>query len=127
MALLIDTQVIIWLENNPNKFSKETKRILSIEDVVYFSHASIWEMSIKLKIGKLFLDENLEKFFLNFQNTYKFQPLPIKQSHIYQTEQLDLHHKDPFDRLIVAQSMIENLSIVSSDVIFDKYIDNRIW
>lgn len=127
MALLLDTQILIWLENYPTKISEETIEIILNKKSVYFSEVSIWEIAIKINTGKLTLKNSLNEFIGNFMSDNKFQPLPIRATHIYQTQQLDLHHKDPFDRLIIAQSMIENLPLVSSDVIFDNYINNRIW
>jgi PIN domain nuclease of toxin-antitoxin system len=127
MALLLDTQILIWLENYPSNISEKTLNILLQEELVYFSDVSLWEIAIKIKTGKLQLKNSLENFINNFLIDYKFHSLPIIQKHIYQTEKLDLHHRDPFDRLLIAQSIVENIPIISSDSIFDKYIENRIW
>ena len=127
MALLLDTQVIIWLESDSNKLSEEVKKLLSKESLVYFSHVSIWEMAIKIKTGKLSLDQNLETFIYDFQKDYQFIPLAITLKHIYKTQELEFHHKDPFDRLLIAQSIFEGFTIVSSDSIFDKYLIERVW
>ncbi len=91
------------------------------------SPASVWEIAIKINIGKLKLNVSLEKMIQNFQINYDFEILNIELSHIYQTQQLPLHHRDPFDRLIIAQSIVENIEIVSSDEVFDAYGINRIW
>jgi PIN domain nuclease of toxin-antitoxin system len=127
MALLLDTQILIWLENYPSNISEKTLNILLQEELVYFSDVSLWEIAIKIKTGKLQLKNSLENFINNFLIDYKFHSLPIIQKHIYQTEKLDLHHRDPFDRLLSAQSIVEDIPIISSDSIFDKYIENRIW
>ncbi|RKD14314.1 hypothetical protein BCY91_07450 [Pelobium manganitolerans] len=127
MALLIDTQVIIWLESDPHKLSRETRTLISKESEVYFSDVSIWEMAIKIKTGKLSFDQNLETFIQKFQKDYQFIHLPIALEHIYKTQELEFHHKDPFDRLIIAQTIIEGFAIVSSDTIFDQYLSSRIW
>lgn len=127
MAVLIDTQVMIWLESAPDKLSKKTRELLSKEATVYFSHVSVWEMAIKIKMGKLLINRDLGSFIEDFKNDYRFTPLPIALAHIYKTQELEFHHKDPFDRLIIAQAVFEGFSIVSSDTVFDKYTDNRVW
>ena len=127
MALLIDTQVIILLESDPHKLSRETRTLISKESEVYFSDVSIWEMAIKIKTGKLSFDQNLETFIQKFQKDYQFIHLPIALEHIYKTQELEFHHKDPFDRLIIAQTIIEGFAIISSDTIFDQYLSSRIW
>ncbi len=78
-------------------------------------------MVIKLKTGKLTLKQPLPIFIRNFEHDYHFQILGISLSHIYKTHQLPPHHRDPFYRLLVAQSLVENISIISSDEIFDVY------
>ncbi len=127
MALLLDTQIIIWLEENPANIANEVRDQILAETTAYFSKASVWEMAIKIKTGKLSLKQPLDLFIDNFQIDYKFKLLDISLQHIYQTQQLPLHHRDPFDRLLIAQSIIENIAVISSDVIFDAYGIRRIW
>lgn len=127
MALLLDTQVLIWLEEVPERIPEKVRDRIFTEPVVYLSQVSVWELAIKIKIGKLSLKQPLQTFIVNFLIGYRFKLLDIDLSHIYQTERLTLHHKDPFDRLIIAQSLIENMEIVSSDEIFDAYEVKRIW
>jgi PIN domain nuclease of toxin-antitoxin system len=127
MALLLDTQVIIWIEENPQKISVAAKEKIFSEPEIYFSKASVWEMAIKIKTEKLVLKQFLSAFIKNFQNDYHFEILDILLSHIYQTQELALHHRDPFDRLIIAQAIAENIPIVSSDSVFDAYPVKRIW
>src|SRR6266487_1019464 len=115
MALLLDTQIIIWIEESPEKISIATKEKIFSDTEVYFSKASVWEMAIKLKTGKFTLKQPLPVFIRNFEHDYHFQILDISLSHIYQTQELPLHHRDPFDRLLAAQSLVENISIISSD------------
>ncbi len=127
MALLLDTQIIIWLEENPANIANEVRDQILAETTAYFSKASVWEMAIKIKTGKLSLKQPLDLFIDNFHIDYKFKLLDISLQHIYQTQQLPLHHRDPFDRLLIAQSIIENIAVISSDVIFDAYGIRRIW
>jgi len=127
MAILLDTQLLIWLEEEPVNIKADVKAKIFSEPTVYFSLVSVWEMAIKMKIGKLTLKQPLETVVTNFINDYNFEILNINQSHIYYTQQLPMLHKDPFDRLLVAQSLVENIDIVSSDEIFDLYGIKRIW
>lgn len=127
MALLLDTQMLIWLEEQPGKIRNEVKERIFTEQLVFFSLVSLWEMAIKIKFGKLTLNQPLESVAGNFLRDYNFEILNIKQEHIYHTQQLPMHHKDPFDRLIVSQSIVENIELVSSDEIFDVYGIKRIW
>jgi PIN domain nuclease of toxin-antitoxin system len=124
---LLDTQIIIWLEENPANIANVVRDQILAETTAYFSKASVWEMAIKIKTGKLSLKQPLDLFIDNFQIDYKFKLLDISLQHIYQTQQLPLHHRDPFDRLLIAQSIIENIAVISSDVIFDAYGIRRIW
>jgi PIN domain nuclease of toxin-antitoxin system len=127
MGFLIDTQVILWLESDSSKLSDQTIEILSKKADIYFSHVSVWEMAIKIKTEKLSLHKDLNTFIQDFQKDYQYTPLPISLEHIYKTQELDFHHKDPFDRLIISQSIIDNMTLISSDQIFDQYVKNRIW
>ena len=101
--------------------------MIASESLVFMSLVSIWEMAIKIKIDKLKLTVSLQKAVQNFQTNYDFQLLNVALSHVYQTEQLPLHHRDPFDRLLIAQSIVEDVDIVSSDEIFDMYNIKRMW
>ena len=127
MALLLDTQVLIWLEETPERIPERVRDRIFTEPIVYLSQASVWELAIKIKTRKLSLKQPLQTFVVNFLIGYNYKLLNIQLSHIYQTERLALLHKDPFDRLIIAQSLVENLEIVSSDEIFDGYGVKRIW
>ncbi len=97
---------------------------------IFISHASIWEMSIKYSIGKLkmpssarsFQNELLHHVYLN-----EFQILPIALEHILEVSVMPLFHRDPFDRLLVAQAMFEKMPIISADIALDQYQIQRIW
>jgi len=127
MAILIDTQILIWLEENETNIPKLVLEEIATNPLVYFSKVSVWEMAIKVKTGKLSIKKRLEDFIDDLVKDYYFKFLDISLPHIYQTQQLDLHHRDPFDRLLAAQSIVENMPIISSDEIFDQYQVNRIW
>jgi PIN domain nuclease of toxin-antitoxin system len=97
------------------------------EPLVLFSLVSVWEIAIKIKTGKLALQNSLEALVEDFIKDYSFDILHINQEHIYYTQQLPMYHKDPFDRLLLAQTIVEKIDIVSSDEIFDLYGVKRIW
>lgn len=125
--LLLDTHVLIWMSEEPAKLSQTAKlRILTAGELV-FSYVSIWETAIKLKTGKLQLRFSLEEFLIKATLKYSLQLLHVSLDHIYHTQQLSLHHRDPFDRLLIAQSLVENLTVVSSDAAWDAYGVQRIW
>jgi PIN domain nuclease of toxin-antitoxin system len=122
MAYLIDTQILIWSVISKNKLSKSTQQLLQNSDIC-FSQISLFEVAIKQKIGKL---PDLSLSISDFSNQLLsdgFNLLPIKNTHI---ESYDLipfhdHHKDPFDRLILATALAENLPIISADENFRLY------
>src|SRR3954465_2586234 len=112
MALLIDIQILIWLEENPEQIPEKVRDRIFTEPVIYLSQVSVWEIAIKIKIRKLILKQPLQTFVTNFLIGYSSEILNIQLPHIYKTEQLELHHKDPFDRLIIAQALVENIEII---------------
>lgn len=127
MALLLDTQIIIWLEENPKRISDSASKKIASEKGLIISAASIWELAIKLKTGKLSLNQALPLFIQNFQVGYGVKLYPITLNHIYETQELPLHHRDPFDRLLIAQALIEDIPVASSDAVWDLYGLNRVW
>ncbi len=127
MPLLLDTQIIIWLEKDDSRLSANALKNIYAETVLFVSKVSIWEMAIKFKTGKFDLGKPVDEFIKNFIASYKCKLLDISLPHIYQTQQLPLHHRDPFDRLLIAQATIEQIPIVSSDEWFDQYAVQRIW
>lgn len=94
---------------------------------LYLSVASIWEMQIKLQIGKLILQLPLPQIIADQQQVNGLRLLPINPSHIYNLDQLPFHHKDPFDRLLISQAITEGISLLSNDTKFASYAVNVIW
>lgn len=122
MNLLLDTHVFLWFVNDDPKLSDHLKD--SIEDdnnIIYLSMASLWEMSIKFNLGKLTLEPNYEEFVEREVITSSIKVLKIGLEHLKINVSLPFHHRDPFDRLIIAQAVVENLPLVSVDSAFDKY------
>lgn len=125
--VLLDTHTIIWLANDPKLLSVTAKAALNSESRLLLSHVSVWEMAIKIKTGKLNLKLPLKGFILKATEKHSLDFLDISLEHIYYTQTLPLYHQDPFDRLLIAQSLIENIAIISSDKIFDSYDIKRVW
>jgi PIN domain nuclease of toxin-antitoxin system len=127
MKLLWDTHTFIWLILGDEKLSEQAKiEIENPENDHYLSIASLWEIGIKVKLGKLEILQPFENI-INDVTKNGINILPINFNHLVENMSLELHHRDPFDRLIISQSKAENMFIISKDEIFDKYINNRIW
>jgi PIN domain nuclease of toxin-antitoxin system len=128
MRILIDTQSIIWFaENNPQLSKAARAAMEDSENTCYISMASFWEMSIKINLGKLYVNGLTLTEFMDEIEENAFKTLDILRPHILENERLPLHHRDPFDRLIIAQSIVENMPIITSDDAFDAYSITRIW
>lgn len=83
--------------------------------------ASVWELQMKSQLGKLNLSSSLPNFIKTQQRVNNLQLLPIELTHIYALEALLSHHRDPFDRILIAQAIVENISLLSIDAVFDAY------
>ena len=128
MNILIDTQAIIWFAENNNQLSKTARAAIEdVENTCYVSMASFWEMSIKINLGKLTVNGLTLSEFMDEVAENDFKTLDIQRPHILENERLPLYHRDPFDRLIIAQAIADNMTIVSSDDAFDAYPITRIW
>lgn len=128
MRLLLDSHTLIWFFIGDRRFSDEIRIIIEDEsNEKVISTASVWELSIKQSIGKLTLSLPIKAFIEQQLSLNDFKLLNITLEHIYCTATLPLHHRDPFDRLLIAQAMIENIPIASADSAFDNYSVQRIW
>jgi PIN domain nuclease of toxin-antitoxin system len=107
--------------------SKKAKDLLESEVDLLISAACLWEIAIKFSIGKLTLPNSFGNFIPSQIYKNDIQILPVTLPHLEKVSTLPFHHKDPFDRLIIAQSIVENLPIISSDGAFDLYGIERIW
>ena len=112
MRLILDTHVLLWWLNNNKTLSEQASQaIRESNNLVFISAATAWEISIKKSLGKLEAPDNLEDALL----ANRFQSLPITVPHALLAGQLPPHHDDPFDRLLIAQSRIEGLTLVTRD------------
>jgi PIN domain nuclease of toxin-antitoxin system len=113
MNLLLDTHVFLWaVDNNPNLSPVAREAIVDGHNIVYVSAATAWEISIKRAIGKLKVPES---DYLEELRLHRFMPLSITTEHALAVENLPAHHKDPFDRMLIAQAQEENLALVTRD------------
>ena len=125
-SILIDTHVFIWLAEDDPNLPVAIRDTLENMDNVFVSIASFWEISIKLKIGKLSLCDDFNSIEASFQAT-RFKLLPITLKDTIQLYNLPLHHKDPFDRILVSQAINHSLILVSRDQALDDYPIQRLW
>lgn len=122
MKLLLDTHVFMWWADEPERLSQTLLSALEDEaNVLILSVASIWEMQIKIQLGKLKLGLPLKKLVASQQETNNLQVLSVELTHVLALDALPFHHKDPFDRLLVAQSIEEGLTLASADLKLSQY------
>ena len=118
MNLLLDTHVLLWwLDNHPNLSRQARTAIADGRNLVFVSAAVIWEIQIKQALGKLKIPANFRKVL----GQQEFEPLDITMEHAYAVADLPQHHRDPFDRMLVAQAKVEGLTIVTHDNRLIKY------
>lgn len=128
MKMLLDTHALIWWTLTPEMLSERVSNLLAdTNNELLLSLASVWEMQIKVQIGKLRLDLPLPGLIENQKLTNKLQILQIDLVHVWALEELPNYHKDPFDRIIIAQANVEGLPILSVDEMFDGYPVERLW
>jgi PIN domain nuclease of toxin-antitoxin system len=127
MDLLIDTHALIWFINGDMKLpEKSIKLIRNLDIKCFVSIASIWELAIKLSLGKIDLNGGFNEIS-NILNQYDIELLPLSFEHIEKLLSLDYHHRDPFDRIIISQALVEKLVIVTKDDDFTKYNVELVW
>ena len=128
MKLLLDTHAFLWFLGNNPMLSTTAKAL--VEDPTnrkFISLASCWEIAIKVGLKKLDLGEPATTFLPREIATNHFDLLGIELRHATFVETLPQHHRDPFDRLLIAQSMLEAIPVVGVDAVFDLYGVNRLW
>ncbi|MDM8523121.1 type II toxin-antitoxin system VapC family toxin [Desulfococcaceae bacterium HSG8] len=117
MNILLDTHILLWhLADNPKLKPEHSELIEDTANSIFFSVVSLWEIAIKLSIGKLAISQTIDKIVPNEVNI-----LGLKVPHILKVTDLDFHHRDPFDRMIIAQSMAEGIRVMSYDGYFKLY------
>lgn len=128
MKLLLDTHTFLWfIMGSPNLSSNARALIENVANEKFLSVASLWEMAIKLSIGKLTLSAPFELFVTRQLTFNGIELLNIKIEHTAVVTSLPFHHRDPFDRMLRAQAVVENMQVISVDTAFDAYTIARVW
>lgn len=120
MKLLLDTHIFLWLVEDSPRLTSDARRLITSAEKILVSSASIWEIAIKIRLGKLKAepDQLIEEMLRN-----GFEELPVYARHAKEVAKLPLHHGDPFDRLLIAQAKTEPTRLLTSDAHLAKYSD----
>jgi|ERR1700722_6789790 PIN domain nuclease of toxin-antitoxin system len=128
MRYLLDTHTLLWAFNDAPALSPQSRRLIGAgSNELLVSAASAWEIATKVRLGKLPTGEELASDFAHYLAQLGCDPLPISLDHAIRAGGLPGEHRDPFDRMLIAQAQMEGIPIISNDRIFDAYQVRRIW
>lgn len=128
MRALIDTSTFLWSISDSDRLSANARQcIADLENEIFLSVASLWEIAIKTSLGKLELLLPFNQLFPSQLEQNAITVLPIEIQHLSKTIDLPFHHRDPFDRLIIAQSLAEQMPVITKDTAFSQYSIQLIW
>lgn len=128
MKLLVDTHTLLWfIAGSPSLTASARSLIEDASNEKFVSIVSIWETAIKVSIGKMTLTAPFDDLFPHQLQINGFELLPVKVGHTSVVTTLPFHHRDPFDRLLIAQAAEEKMTLVSIDEVFDEYGVKRLW
>jgi PIN domain nuclease of toxin-antitoxin system len=128
MKLLMDSHTFLWFYGERHKLSSRAlKELLDISNQAFLSLASVWELQIKMQKGKLIFNDSLAEVIEQQQARNGIRILPIHLSHILELENIPPHHKDPFDRLLISQAIVEGMTLVSADEECRRYNVEILW
>ena len=128
MRLLLDSHTLVWAVDSPTKLGSRAKAMLEdASNELLVSAATIWEVAIKVGLGKLALSMPYRQWMWQAIRDTGASVLPITVEYADVQASLPRHHGDPFDRLLVAQAVVEQLALVSSDAVFESYGIQRVW
>ena len=128
MKYLLDTHTLLWFFQGDKKLSDKARRLIdSPRNEKFLSIASLWEIAIKVSLGKLVLNKPFERLFPEQLYFNSVKVLDITVDSLIELTTLSFHHRDPFDRLIIAQAFVERLPIIGADASFDAYGISREW
>lgn len=128
MNLILDTHALLWFLGGDARLGKQARAV--IEDLSnrrFFSIAGAWEIAIKVSLGKLSLAAPFHSIIPAQLHANGIELLELRPEHIAELINLPMHHRDPFDRILVTQAMVENAALVSADSALDQYLPQRIW
>ena len=128
MKVLLDTHAFLWLITDDDRLSENARQtFLNTQNSLFFSAASLWEICIKISLGKISLKDvwfqTIQEEMVN--NTVQW--LPIEMTHCAEVTELPFHHRDPFDRMLIAQAIVEEMKLMSRDSRLSKYTIELIW
>ena len=128
MNLLLDTHIFIWLTSDSKRLSDKSKSLIAdLDNVKYLSLVSLWEIQIKHQLGKLELTGDIKTMVDTQRDRNGIELLPITIDQIVNLKNIPLHHRDPFDRLLISQAMVNDFVLISHDSAFEDYDVQVIW
>jgi len=128
MNVLLDTHAFLWLVTGDDRLSETARKtFLDPMNRLFFSAASLWEICIKYSLGKISLKNGWFQTIQDEMEMNAVQWLPIETAHCEEVTILPFHHRDPFDRMLIAQAITENMHLLSQDSRLSEYAVNRIW
>jgi PIN domain nuclease of toxin-antitoxin system len=126
--MLLDTHSFLWFVTEDAKLSAVAERLIAdAANEPILSAACVWEIAIKVSIGRLPIPAPIESFIPEQLRINRISLLPIELKHLFEITRMPLHHRDPFDRMLIAQAIVEGLPVVGADPAFDKYPIQRLW
>ena len=127
MKALLDTHTFLWAISGNEKLSRRAEQIFVGPSDLWLSVASLWEILIKVQIGKFALPVPAGPYLVKKLAENRIETLPVRLDHVLRVETLPMHHHDPFDRILIAQSIEEGWPVVTSDSAFERYPVRVIW
>jgi len=127
MRALLDTHTFLWAIADDQRLSRRAQKIFTGPNDLWLSAASVWEILIKVQTGKLPLPQPAGPYLVKQAAGNRIEVLPITLDHVLRIESLTMHHRDPFDRVLIAQSIEEKLPLVTADPHFARYPIEVIW
>jgi len=128
VRVLLDTHSLLWFATDSPRLSATAYELIAdATNEASVSIVSLWELAIKISIKKLVVGQPLDQFIAQHLIANRFELLPITIAHILPIAELPVHHRDPFDRLLIAQALVERLPLISADPLFDAYPVTRLW
>jgi PIN domain nuclease of toxin-antitoxin system len=127
MKALLDTHTFLWAISGDKRLSRRAAQVFAGPSDLWLSVASIWEILIKVQIGKMPLPVPTGPYIVKKLVENRIETLAVSRDHVLKVETLPMHHNDPFDRMLIAQSLEERIPVISADRVFARYPVELIW
>jgi PIN domain nuclease of toxin-antitoxin system len=128
MKVLLDTHAFLWLITDDDRLSENARQtFLNTENGLFFSAASLWEITIKKSLGKISMKDRWFQTIQEEMGLNTIQWLPIEMTHCAEVTELPFHHRDPFDRMLIAQAIVEEMKLLSQNSRLSDYAIELIW